>query len=113
MHELSLMEGMVADLEAEAANQGFARICRIRLEVGRLSGVEVEALRFAFGPATEGSLAEGADLEILEIAGTGRCQACGAEVEIAARFDPCPTCGDGFVQVSGGTELRIKDLDVE
>jgi hydrogenase nickel incorporation protein HypA/HybF len=113
MHELSLMEGMVADLEAEAAKQGFARICRIRLEVGRLSGVEVEALRFAFGPATEGSLAEGADLEILEIAGTGRCQACGAEVEIAARFDPCPACGDGFVQVSGGTELRIKDLDVE
>ncbi len=113
MHELSLMEGMIEDLEAEAGKRGFARIHRIRLEVGRLSGVEVEALRFAFGPATEGSLAEGAELEILEIPATGTCQDCGAAVEIAARFEPCPACGEGFVIISGGTELRLKDLDVE
>ncbi len=113
MHELSLLEGMVQSLEAEARDRGFTRICRIRLEVGRLSGVEVEALRFAFGPATEGTLADGAELEILDCPATGTCRDCGAEVEIEARFDPCPACGTGFVALSGGTELKLKDLDVE
>ncbi len=113
MHELSLLEGMVQGLQAEARREGFTRVHQVRLEVGRLSGAEPEALRFAFGPATEGTLAEGADLVILLVPGTGLCRACGAEVEIEARFDPCPACGEGFVDVTGGTELRIKDLDVD
>jgi hydrogenase nickel incorporation protein HypA/HybF len=113
MHELSLLEGMIQDLQEEARNRGFARIHQIRLEVGRLSGAEPEALRFAFGPATEGTLAEGAELVILERPGTGLCRTCGAEVEVEARFDPCPACAQGFVDVTGGTELRIKDIDVE
>lgn len=112
MHELSLLEGMVQGLQAEARREGFARVHQVRLEVGRLSGAEPEALRFAFGPTTEGTLAEGADLVILLVPGTGLCRACGAEVEIEARFDPCPACGEGFVDVTGGTELRIKDIDV-
>ena len=113
MHELSLLEGMVQGLQAEARREGFARVHQVRLEVGQLSGAEPEALRFAFGPATEGTLAEGAELVILLVPGTGLCRACGAEVEIEARFDPCPACGEGFVDVTGGTELRIKDLDVD
>ncbi len=113
MHELSLLEGMVQGLQAEARREGFTRVHQVRLEVGQLSGAEPEALRFAFGPATEGTLAEGADLVILLVPGTGLCRACGAEVEIEARFDPCPACGEGFVDVTGGTELRIKDLDVD
>ena len=113
MHELSLLEGMIQGLQEEARDRGFGRVHQIRLDVGRLAGVDVEALRFAFGPATEGTLAEGAELVILESLGTGRCRTCGAEVEIEARFDPCPACGEGFVDVTGGTALRIKDIDVD
>jgi len=113
MHELSLMEGMVQGIQEEALRQGFGRVCQVRLEVGRLAGVEVEALRFAFGPVTEGTIVEGAHLEIIDVPGQGLCEACGREVEIEARFDACPACGEGFVDVTGGTELRIKDIDVE
>lgn len=113
MHELSLLEGMVQGLELEARRHGFRRVLLVRLEVGGLSGAEAEALRFAFGPATEGSVAEGADLEILAVPGSGLCRACGAEVEVGARFEPCPACGEGFVDVTGGTELRIRDIEVE
>ena len=113
MHELSLLEGMVLGIQEEALRQGFSRVCQVRLEVGRLSGADPEALRFAFGPATEGTLAEGAHLEIIDCPGVGLCQDCRQEVEIEARFDLCPACGMGFVDVTGGTELRIKDVDVE
>ena len=113
MHELSLMEGMVQGIEEAAQRQGFGKVHQVRLEVGRLAGVELEALRFAFGPTTEGTILEGARLEIIELPGLGVCQACGAGVEIEARYDPCPACGNGFVTLSSGTELRVKDLDVE
>ena len=113
MHELSLLEGMIQGLQQEARDRGFVRVHQIRLEVGRLSGVEVEALRFAFGPATEDTLAEGAELVIIELPGMGLCRVCGAEVEVDSRYEACPVCAEGFVDVTGGTELRIKDLDVE
>ncbi len=113
MHELSLMEGMVQGILEEAQRQGFSRVHQVRLEVGRLAGVEIEALRFAFGPVTEGTLLAGASLEILELPGLGQCQACGREVEVEARFDLCPRCGEGFVALQSGTELRVKDLDVD
>jgi hydrogenase nickel incorporation protein HypA/HybF len=106
------MEGLIRDIAAEALRQGFTRVHQVRLEVGRLAGVEVEALRFAFGPATEGTLAEGARLVVLELPGRGTCQTCGAEVGIEARYDLCPACGDGFVSLVSGTEIRVKDLDV-
>ena len=113
MHELSLMENLVQGIQESALTQGFRRVLQVRLEVGRLSGVEVEALRFAFGPATETTIMAGAHLEILELPGQGICQTCGAEVEVEARYDLCPTCGEGFVSLVSGTELRVKDLDVE
>jgi hydrogenase nickel incorporation protein HypA/HybF len=107
------MEGMVQGIQEEALRQGFGRVHQVRLEVGRLAGVELEALRFAFGPTTEGTLLEGALLEILELPGRGTCQACGRVVEIETRVDLCPACGEGFVLPTSGTELRIKDLDVD
>ncbi len=113
MHELSLMEGMVQGIQEEALRRGFTRVHQVRLEVGRLAGVEVEALRFAFGPTTEGTVLEGALLEILELPGQGLCQACGQTVEVEARFDLCPVCGEGFVALTSGTEMRVKDLDVD
>jgi hydrogenase nickel incorporation protein HypA/HybF len=113
MHELSILEGMLQALQEEARSQGFRRVVQVRLEIGRLAGVEVEALRFAFAAAAQGTLADGAALEILERPGTGLCQACGREVAIAARYEPCPCCGEGVVTVTGGTELRIKDIIVE
>lgn len=113
MHELAILEGMIQGIQEAASLQGFTRVMGVRLEVGRLSGAEVEALRFAFDVASQDTLAEGASLEIIEVPGTGCCQDCGAEVEVQARFELCPACGQGFVVVMGGTELRIKDIDVE
>ena len=48
MHELSLMEALRDQALAAARGEGVRRIALIRLRVGELAGVEVEALRFAF-----------------------------------------------------------------
>lgn len=113
VHEMSLMEGMVQLIEEKALEAGYARVCGVVLEIGRLAGVEVEALRFAFEVVTRGTPAEGASLEVEEPPGLGWCGECEQEVPVQARFDPCPRCNQGPVRVTGGTQIKLKALDVE
>lgn len=113
MHEMALCESILQIIEEEARAQGFVRVKRVRLEAGPLSGVEPEALRFGFDAVTRGSLAEAATLEIIEAPGEAWCFSCGRTVIIESRGSPCPACGGWLLQVTGGEQLRIKDLEVE
>jgi hydrogenase nickel incorporation protein HypA/HybF len=110
---MSLCESILQIVEDEAQRQGFERVIRVRLEIGRLSGVELEAMRFGFDAVTRGSLAEGATLEIIEMPGRAWCLPCGREVEVQQRFDACPLCGSYQLQVVSGEQMQIKDLEVE
>jgi hydrogenase nickel incorporation protein HypA/HybF len=113
MHEMTLMASLLEILEEQARLEGFRQVKRVHLEIGRLSGVEPEAMRFAFDVATQGSVAEGADLVVLETAGRARCPACGGEGPAAAIYDPCPACGRFPQDIFQGREMRIVSLDVE
>ncbi|EHK54670.1 hydrogenase maturation nickel metallochaperone HypA [Allomesorhizobium alhagi] len=112
MHEMTICESIRGILEDEAARQDFRKVDRVCLEIGRLSGVEVEALKFGFDVAMLGSLAQDARLEIVETEGRAWCMPCSRSVPIAARFDPCPDCGSHQLQVTGGEEMKIRELEV-
>lgn len=113
MHEMSLAEGILQIVEDTAAQQGFRRVTEVRLEIGALSGVEVDALSFCLDVALKGSVADGARVELERLPGQGYCLDCGKTVLVNALYDPCPTCGSYQVQATGGTEMRVKDLLVE
>lgn len=113
MHEMALSNGVVRILEESARTQGFTRVTRVWLEIGALSHAEPSAMEFCFAAATQGTLAEGAVLEILRPPGQAWCMDCSASVEIPARGEPCPTCGGYKLQVTGGEDLRVKELEVE
>lgn len=113
MHEMSLCESILQIIEDEAQRQGFHKVLRVRLEIGRLSGAEIPAMRFGFDAVTRGSLAEGAELEIIDLPGRAWCLPCAREVEVQQRFDACPVCGSFQLQVVGGDQMQIKDLEVE
>lgn len=113
MHEMSLAEGILRIVEDAARNQGFSNVKEVRLEIGALAGVEVEALRFCMDVVLKGSVADGARVELEHLPGKGWCLGCGQSVEIAALYEACPLCGGYQVQATGGTEMRVKDLLVE
>lgn len=112
MHEMALCESLRSAIEAAATRQNFSKVTRVRLAVGRFAGVEVEALRFGFDVVMQGSLAEGAELVVLEEPGTAWCFDCSDTVPLAHRLDPCPRCGGERLVPNGGTETTIKDLEV-
>jgi len=112
MHEMSLAEGALQIVEDAARRGGFSRVTAVRLEIGRLASVEPEALRFCFDAVVRGSVADGARLEIVNTPGAAWCLQCSETVAIDALYDPCPRCGSYQVQPTGGTEMRVMDLEV-
>ncbi len=112
MHEMSICESLLQIIESSAASEGFQKVRRFRLEIGRFAGVEADALRFGFDVVTRGSVAEGAALDILETPGPGYCFDCEKTVPLEDRLSNCPTCGGGRISPTGGDELKIKDLEV-
>lgn len=113
MHEMALAESVVQIVESQARAAGSDKVLSVRLEIGMLSHVEPDALSFCFDAVTAGGIAAGARLDIDRIPGRGWCHDCSAEVEIGQLGAPCPLCGGYKLQVSGGQDLRVKDMEVE
>lgn len=112
MHEMSICEGILQVIEDQATQQKFSEVKRVRLEIGPLAGVEPEALHFSYDVVVRGSIAEGSKLEVINLPANGWCMPCGKTVDVKQRFDSCPECGSHQIEITGGDELRIKDMEV-
>jgi len=108
MHELSLATSIV---EACAARAGDARVCRVTLEMGRLTCVSPHALRFCFELCADGTPLAGAALDIVEVRGRARCRACGDEQTLDDLGGACG-CGSYDLHWLAGEELRIKEMEL-
>lgn len=112
MHEMSLCENIREIIVEQARTEGFSRVNCVWLEVGPLSCVEPDALRFGFDVVMRGSVVEGAKVEIMTPTATARCLACETMATIQQRYDPCPHCGAGPMEMITGDALRISKLEV-
>ena len=108
MHELGITHGIV---EAVTSQCRGARITRVVVEIGKLSGVMPDAVRFCFDACANGTLAEGATLEIIEPPGKARCLDCGKESSFEEPFGRC-SCGNALLQWPSGHELTVKEMEV-
>ncbi len=113
MHEMSLCEGVLQILQTEAEKQGFQRVKTVWLEIGELASVEIEAMRFSFEVVMKNTLADSAQLNIIHKPGVVWCMQCEKTVIVKQRFDECPSCGGYQLQITGGDEMKIKELEVE
>jgi len=113
MHEMSLAESVREIVDETARANGAARVSLVRLEIGRLAQVEIDAMKFAFDVVKRGSLAEGALLEIVECDGAAWCMRCSQAVPIARRGDACPECDSHQLQVTGGDRMRVMEIEIE
>lgn len=113
MHEMSICESIISLIEKQAVTESFKKVNMVRLEIGPLAGVELEALKFSFDVVTRGGIAEGSRLEVIEMPINAWCMMCSEKVVVKERFDACPKCESYQVQITGGDELRIKEMEVD
>ena len=113
MHEMALAEGVLQIVEATIRDQRCKKVILVRLDIGELSHVEPDALRFCFEAVVKGSKAEGAALEIKRVPGRAWCHDCASEVHLPSLGMPCPKCDGYKLQVTGGEDMRVHDMEVE
>jgi hydrogenase nickel incorporation protein HypA/HybF len=112
MHEVSLMQSALELAEEQARLRGAGRIHRITLRIGKLAGVEPEALAFAFDVVTAGTMADGATLGVESVPVVCFCAACQAEFAPEDFIFACPRCGAPSGDVRAGRELELVSLEV-
>jgi len=112
MHELALMEELQRIALATAAAQGAQRIHTVMLRVGRLSGVDPDALAFAFEVVMASGISQGATLELEVVPTQCRCGGCGQQFEPVDVIFACPICGELSAHVLRGRELELTGLEL-
>ena len=106
------MQSALAVVGREAAARGAAQVHRIELRIGALSGVEPDALRFAFEACAPGSIADGAELAIDLVPALAHCAACDRDFAAGAGFIcACPTCGALSGDLRSGRELELARIE--
>lgn len=111
MHEVSLAEGILdAVMQSTPKN---TKVIRVKIEVGQLAGVDIEALDFAWISVRRGSVADEAILDIDRPIGQSWCMKCAQNVPISRLGDPCPKCGGYQLIPVSGDQLRVIDLEVK
>ena len=112
MHEMSICQALMEQVEKIAKEQGASRVDSIVLSIGPLSGVEPELLSRAYEVARLQTVAENAPLEIETGAIEVECRSCGASGEAKVNRLLCPSCGDWQVNLIKGDELLLLRLEV-
>jgi hydrogenase nickel incorporation protein HypA/HybF len=109
MHELSITRNIVAIVDEAARGR---RVCRVMLQIGKLSGVMPDAVLFCFDIVAQGTALHGARLDIEEIEARARCDTCGGESSLPHLGASCP-CGSRRLTLIQGEELKIRTIELE
>ena len=112
MHELSVCNALIAQVEVIAREHHAARVDKIVLRIGPLSGIEVPLLEHAYPLAATGTVAEDATLVIESLPVRVKCSRCGAESEVAPNRLLCTACGDFRTNVLSGDEMLLASVEL-
>ena len=116
MHELPVMQSILAIVLKHAAMHRVKKIHAINLSVGTLSDLEAEWMQRYFDHLSAGTVADGARLKIEWVPAVLSCSSCGEHFEIdKTRLDgvTCPACGQKKFSLVSGKEYHIKNMEAE
>lgn len=117
MHETHLMKRVVRMVEDRLKETSGMRPLIIRLQVNAWShlanqvGEADSPLHWAFSQAVQGTVAEGARLELMPAPSRSSCPACGGGLHDLETIVVCPACGRPAEDA--GAELVLREIVVE
>jgi hydrogenase nickel incorporation protein HypA/HybF len=119
MHELSIASGLIEKLLEFSEQHREHAILEVRLEIGELSHIDPEQLRFCYESIAKETPLEGSVLTILRVPATVSCPHCAYHGrpdywDEALAMAPvmtmrCPHCGKA-VDADQGHECAIKSV---
>ncbi len=115
MHETSIAMGLLQSLDELAEKEKAKKITKVRVKIGKLSGIVVDSFVFAFDALKrEFPKIASAELEVEEVPIEYKCLDCGKVFEVESVYFPeCPECGSLNVKLLKGEELDVVDVEIE
>ena len=113
MHEMSIVAGVMDTVLASAKAAGATRVTAVSLRIGDMTEIVREALDFAFEVVTEGTMCEGAELQVERVLPRSFCLECYNEWEHDRFHRQCPACGSYETTLLAGRELEITGIEVD
>ena len=114
MHELSIAMEIMDIVEKEALKHGAGRVNSVHLQIGDLSGVEIDSLTFCFETIRgEKDLTRDAELDIQRIPVRIRCRPCDSEFTGDGFMVRCPSCDGLNTELLQGDELAVAEIEVD
>jgi len=106
---------------SEAAKDGAAKVVEVEVEIGDLTFLGLEQVKFAYKILTEKTIAKDSKLTIKQIRGRGKCLSCGHNGPLSYLDDPqfhvmfptfnCPGCGNPL-SITAGRECVIRRIRI-
>ena len=113
MHEMGIVQGILAASIEAAEKAGATRINEIKITIGELTEIQEFALQFAFESLSPDTIAEGGRLTVSHLGAKSRCGQCGTEFE-HGRFEIiCPKCENFLCELIQGREMNIDAIDID
>ena len=114
MHELGIASSLIEIVIETAKANDAKKVNIVTAKIGRLAGVDSNALQFAFDAVKEDyPLIKDSTLIIDTVPITGRCEDCGKTDTYEEMFFACSSCGSFSVKLLTGEELTISDIEVD
>ena len=114
MHEMGIAMEIVDIAKASIPpDMNGARIQRVNLQVGKLSAIVADSLRFCFDLVVKDTPLEGAELAIEEVPVVARCKDCQTQWTVTEPVFTCKACQSGAIDILSGRELDIKSIEIE
>lgn len=136
LHELSMASKILETVLEVASKHGAKKVLEISIDVGELTLLNPDQLTVAFSVLSNGTIVEGAKLNVNIVKARVRCNRCGEEWEIdvnskAQRMDhlmvavhlnrnlgvlpreACPKCRESNFEFIAGNEFVIKRIKIE
>ena len=115
MHELPIIQKIMAVAIKHAESHGAKKIVRIKTRIGELSDLYSDWMQRYFEYVSKGTIAEGAALEVEWSPVIFRCEECEKVFPVKIREIRdvvCPGCGKEKVIFLSGREFFVKEIEV-
>jgi hydrogenase nickel incorporation protein HypA/HybF len=111
VHEYSIVQALVEQVETAAAARGASAVHRVRVSIGALAGIDPELLRTAYDLFRVRTICERAPLDITEVPARWVCRLCGGPIAATATLT-CAACG-GPGRLAAGDEILLDQVELE
>ena len=111
MHEYSIVQALIARVDAEARARGATAVHRLSISIGELSGVEPALLTTAYETFRERTICEHAELNMQVVEAQWACRDCGREIARGALLT-CPSCARP-AHLARGDEIMLDRIEME